>query len=121
MLDMVLACCLMILTRREPTSSCNSSTRNVLTLNNPVVVIAFSAPLFIFPGLFVALGGFGMSDDVSETCENVDRLFAVFGQVYMKAQLAVKRERSNAKVCRPFVPGAVCLLTCLVSPRFWQL
>jgi hypothetical protein len=44
-----------------------------------LIAVAFSAPVFILPGLAIGfLGG-------------------VLGQLYMKAQLSVKRERSNAK------------------------
>jgi H+/Cl- antiporter ClcA len=44
-----------------------------------LVAIAFSAPVFIVPGLVIGICG------------------GVLGQVYMKAQMSVKRERSNAK------------------------
>jgi ABC-type multidrug transport system fused ATPase/permease subunit len=44
-----------------------------------LVAIAFSAPIFILPG--VAIGVIG----------------GIMGRLYMKAQLSVKRERSNAK------------------------
>jgi hypothetical protein len=45
-----------------------------------LVAVAFSAPAFILPG--VALGGLG----------------GLLGQIYIKAQLSVKRERSIVKV-----------------------
>jgi ABC-type multidrug transport system fused ATPase/permease subunit len=44
-----------------------------------LIAIAFSAPLFIIPGLAVGVCG------------------GLMAQIYMKAQLSVKRERSNAK------------------------
>ena len=44
-----------------------------------LVTIVWATPIFIFPAVFVAvLGGF-------------------LGQVYIKAQLSIKREMSNAK------------------------
>jgi ABC-type multidrug transport system fused ATPase/permease subunit len=45
-----------------------------------LVAVAFSAPAFILPG--VVLGGLG----------------GLLGQIYIKAQLSVKRERSIVKV-----------------------
>lgn len=44
-----------------------------------LIAISFSAPVFIIPGITIGLGG------------------GFLGQVYMKAQMSVKRERSNAK------------------------
>jgi ABC-type multidrug transport system fused ATPase/permease subunit len=45
-----------------------------------LIAIAFSAPVFILPGVVIGIIG------------------AAIGQVYIKAQLSVKRERSIAKV-----------------------
>jgi H+/Cl- antiporter ClcA len=44
-----------------------------------LIAITFSAPVFIAPGLIIGILG------------------GVMGQVYMKAQLSIKRERSNAR------------------------
>jgi hypothetical protein len=62
-----------------------------------LVAIAFSAPAFIIPGLFVGLCG------------------AFMAQVYMKAQMSIKRERSNAK--SPVVAAINGAFTGLVSIR----
>jgi H+/Cl- antiporter ClcA len=51
----------------------------IISAMSRLVAIAFSAPVFIIPGLFIGICG------------------GVLGQVYMKAQMSVKRERSNAK------------------------
>lgn len=45
-----------------------------------LLAVAASAPVFVFPGIAIGIVG------------------ALIGQLYMKAQLSVKRERSNAKV-----------------------
>jgi ABC-type multidrug transport system fused ATPase/permease subunit len=58
-----------------------SNTALVLVISSlsRLVAIAFSAPAFIIPGLVIgAFGGF-------------------LGQIYLRAQMSVKRERSNAK------------------------
>jgi hypothetical protein len=62
-----------------------------------LVAIAFSAPVFIIPGLFIGICG------------------GLMGQIYMKAQMSVKRERSNAK--SPVVAEINGAFTGLVSIR----
>jgi hypothetical protein len=54
LLDMVLASCIMIISRRESKRFCLYSRSCVAT----VMAIAVSAPSFIVPGLFVGAAGF---------------------------------------------------------------
>jgi hypothetical protein len=62
-----------------------------------LIAIAFSAPAFVIPGLFIGICG------------------GLMGQIYMKAQMSVKRERSNAK--SPVVAEINGAFTGLVSIR----
>jgi hypothetical protein len=76
----------------------SNMTLNILISSlSRLVAIAFSAPVFIIPGLFIGICG------------------GLMGQIYMKAQMSVKRERSNAK--SPVVAEVNGAFTGLVSIR----
>ena len=75
-------------------------TELAITLLTKLVVIVVFTPLFVFPSMFIAVFGFFL------------------GNLYLRAQLSVKREMRYAIAVLPLYTVHMCYLA-MHDPRYW--
>ena len=75
-------------------------TELAITLLTKIVVIVIFTPIFVFPSIFIAVFGFFL------------------GNLYLRAQLSVKREMRYAIAALPLYTVYICYLA-MHDPHYW--